>query len=166
MIADQAMAWANTVGRRKRESTTIVLSGDSGCGKTLLAKSLYDFVLEQHGNFYKHWLKFPSFQWIDWVDWCQKYQNNKGGYDFDDMCNDDILFLDDIGAEADRYKSGESTALLCQLLGKREKKYNVITTNIPRHQWAEKFDKRVADRLKRNKALYLDFWHLTSFSDS
>lgn len=165
MIADSVMGWCNRCGTQKRKGTLLVLSGDSGTGKTMMAKNIYHWAVGNNEAMYKHWLKYPSYKWIDWVNWWRKYQSGHGFYDFDDMCEEDILFLDDIGAESDRYKSGESTALLCQLLGKRERLFTVVTTNIPRQHWAEKFDKRVADRLKRNGAEYLDFWGLKSYNE-
>jgi DNA replication protein DnaC len=67
-----------------------------------------------------------------------------------DSLEADLLLLDDIGAESDKYKTGETTDGLCQLLTARADKWTVITTNIERIEWSTHFDSRVADRLQRN----------------
>jgi DNA replication protein DnaC len=166
-IANQAEAWAKRVYNNSRTATTLVLSGDSGTGKTLVSKCLKSWVQEHAMNMAMQgkWPRVPSIEWVDWVDWWQRYQGGRTHKDFGDIMDCDCLFLDDIGAEADRYKSGEAVAILCQLLGKRERKYNVITTNVNRKDWANHFDKRVADRLKRNEAEYCNFWTLKSYNE-
>lgn len=166
-IADQVQGWSRRVYRMERTGTTLVLSGDSGTGKTLISNRVRAWV-ESHavGMAIKGgWPRVPSVEWVDWVDWWYRHQSGKSCRDIGEMMAADVLFLDDIGADSDRFKSGESTALLGQILGKRERKYNVITTNIPRQQWSEKFDKRVHDRLKRNDALYLNFWKIKSYNE-
>jgi len=67
-----------------------------------------------------------------------------------DSMQADILFLDDIGAESDKYKSAENVDALCQLLSRRERKWTLVTTNFRTEQWDQQFDARVADRLMRN----------------
>lgn len=150
-----------------RQASTLVLSGDSGTGKTMMSNRTRAWV-EGHAvsmAMKGGWPRVPSVEWVDWVDWWDRKQDGRPCRDIGEMMATDCLFLDDIGAESDRYKSGESTALLCQILGKRERKYNIITTNIPRDQWSDKFDKRVYDRLKRNGAVYLNFWNVKSYNE-
>jgi DNA replication protein DnaC len=66
-----------------------------------------------------------------------------------------LLVLDDIGTETDRFKSGDATCRLCDLLNRRENKFTVLTTNIPPADWLAHWDARVSDRLLRNSAVVL-----------
>ena len=70
-----------------------------------------------------------------------------------DTISADVLFLDDIGAETEKYKTGESVDALCQVLSRREDKWTMITTNIDPMNWSQRFDVRVADRLNRHSAI-------------
>jgi DNA replication protein DnaC len=165
-IADEVEAWAKRFYRAIRISTTLILSGDSGTGKTMISNRLRAWVerMAIECAMSGGWNRSPSTEWVDWVDWWERYQDGRPCRDLSDIINADCLFLDDVGAESDRYKSGQSTAILCQVLGKRERKFTVLTTNVSKENWAEKFDTRVSDRLKRNGAVYVSFWNIKSFN--
>jgi DNA replication protein DnaC len=77
---------------------------------------------------------------------------------FDDVCNADIVFIDDIGAEEDRFRSGTPTRILGDLLGALEPKFTFITTNIAPAKWSERWDGRVEDRLLRRNATVCNLW--------
>jgi hypothetical protein len=156
---NEVEAWAKRFYHNERKGSMIILSGDSGTGKTMMSRNLRKWVDRVSPD-----CRFASVVWVDWVGWWERYQENKPCQDVQDMIEADCLFLDDVGAESDRYKSGQNTAILCQILGKREKKYTVITTNIPRSEFQTHFDTRVADRLKRNGAVYVSFWGIKSFN--
>ena len=96
--------------------------------------------------------------------WHQLERSRDTSRDLEDLITAEVLFLDDIGAEADRFKSRESTAILCDLLGAREMRFTFITTNIHRDKWEEHWDMRVADRLARNDAAHVDLSHLKPFN--
>jgi hypothetical protein len=157
--ANEVEAWAKRFYYNERKGSMIILSGDSGTGKTMMSRNLRKWVDRVSPD-----CRFASVVWVDWVGWWERYQENKPCQDVQDMIEADCLFIDDVGAESDRYKSGQNTAILCQILGKREKKYTVITTNIPRSDFQTHFDTRVADRLKRNGAVYVSFWGIKSFN--
>jgi DNA replication protein DnaC len=157
--ANEAEAWAKRFFYNERKGSMLILSGDSGSGKSMMARRLCAWVDHVSGH-----CRGASTLWVDWVDWWERYQAGRIYRDPMDMIETDCLFIDDIGAESDRYKSGQNTSILCQVLGKREKKYTVLTTNIPRHNFQPHFDTRVADRLKRNGAVYVSFWGIKSFN--
>ena len=75
----------------------------------------------------------------------------------------DFLILDDLGAQADRFRSGEHIERLRQVLDAREKRWTVATTNILPAQWAEVWDARVSDRFLRC-AKRLRFEEVISFA--
>lgn len=57
------------------------------------------------------------------------------------------VFVDDIGTETDRYRTGVPAQRLCELLNLCRSKFLWMTTNIHPRDWPEKWDKRVEDRL-------------------
>ena len=75
----------------------------------------------------------------------------------------DVLFLDDIGSESDKYRSGETIDALCQVLGRRENKWTIVTTNYLIEEWPTAFDARVSDRLFRN-SIICDLRHSGSYA--
>lgn len=125
----------------------LVISGDSGTGKTHTAKSLYRWARNHSGRL------GASIEWFAWPEACSAILDDNFTGCIRDMIEADFLALDDIGAETDRYKTGALTDKLCQVLSRREKKWTVITTNIPPSEWANRFDVRVADRLLRNSTV-------------
>ena len=81
---------------------------------------------------------------------------NKNREHYEDTIRSDVVFIDDAGAEEDRFKSGAATRLFGDLLGDLEGKFVFITMNIPPDQWAEKWDGRVEDRLMRKSPVVVD----------
>lgn len=70
------------------------------------------------------------------------------------------MFLDDIGSEEDRFKSGAPSRILGDVLGRihDEKKFAFITTNIPPGEWKARWDARVYDRLLRMNPIAPNVW--------
>ena len=64
------------------------------------------------------------------------------------MMTPNLLVIDDIGAEYDPSKI--ATEKLYLLLEHRERKWMVLTTNVPPEKWEEKFERRISSRLLRN----------------
>jgi DNA replication protein DnaC len=75
----------------------------------------------------------------------------------------DLLFLDDVGAESDKFKTGETVDAICQLLSRREGRWTVISLNYGPDKWVSRFDPRVSDRLWRQTEL-LDLTGAPSWS--
>jgi DNA replication protein DnaC len=132
----------------------VVLAGQSGTGKTFAMRGAHKWIkrariLAAERN---HWTWPPIIQWTNWPQLIRPVVEGQTSMAdaLQDSMQADILFLDDIGAESDKYKSAENVDALCQLLSKREKKWTLITTNFRTEQWDQQFDARVADRLMRN----------------
>ncbi len=132
----------------------LVLVGGFGSGKTHTAKAIFKFCEVASMNAFESgkWgeSKMPASVFIRWPEACSAFADRQFGQ-FDDAMENELVVLDDIGAEEDPWKN--ATDRLCQILSRREKKFTVITTNIKPESWEEKFDGRINDRLLRNSVI-------------
>ena len=139
---------------RNRNPHAVILAGRSGSGKTHAMRGAHRWVnqartLAAEKAFWK-WP--PITQWSSWPELIRPIVESQVPMReaLQDATSADVLFLDDIGAESDKFKSAENVDALCQLLSRRERKWTMITTNFRPMQWDKQFDARVADRLMRN----------------
>jgi len=135
--------------------TLLVVAGENGIGKTMLAKAVHTycdgvaFSAWDHG----YWSRVPKVEMIRVAPFIAKFETQ--ACRMEDLISADMLILDDMGAEVDKFKSGEPTAILTELLDGRSGKFTFITTNVPQPQWKVRWDNRVDDRLRRHAA-YID----------
>lgn len=135
-----------------RRPQWLVLSGGTGCGKTLLAKRALRVIRETSLDAYNAGL------WGDrgrtcttaQADWPRLVEITDDA-DYEDAARDlreaDVVLLDDVGAETDRFKSGAPASRLRRLLSDLEHKWVLITTNLLPTQFMGRWDARVASRL-------------------
>ena len=83
---------------------------------------------------------------IYWPSFVSDLRNGEAYAKVKDMARWPMLFLDDICAERDT--TGFSSEQLCTLLGQRQSKWTIITSNKNVDQIAE-MDVRLADRIVR-----------------
>lgn len=134
----------------------LVLGGKNGIGKSHLAKAIVRYfrscaiMLSVDGNWRSGEVPDGEF-----VEWAKIAESNP----FDDIAEwrraegAALLVLDDVGADVDRFKTGLPTSNLARMLNARERRWTIITMNHPPATWAERFDKRVADRLHRHSQI-------------
>jgi DNA replication protein DnaC len=67
---------------------------------------------------------------------------------FRELCNVELLILDDVGTDNDPNKFGVEQFYM--LLEARENRWTIVTTNISPDFWEERFERRIASRLIRN----------------
>jgi DNA replication protein DnaC len=136
------------------ERTLLVIVGSFGSGKTHTAKAIHKFCVSASISAFetKKWgeHRFPTAAYISWPEAASAFAEKQFGL-MEDAMENDLVILDDIGAENDPWKV--SADKLCQILSRREKKFTVVTTNIPPVNWFEKFDGRINDRLMRNSVV-------------
>lgn len=134
--------------------TLLVLAGRQGTGKTHTAEGILRWASAMGPSLLECWHdRIPSKEHCEWSDLAGMDPSDPDGR-WIDVCNADILALEDIGAEADRYRSGAPTENLRKILSARKRKFTVVTTNIGPKQWAERWnDNRIEDRLYRNSVI-------------
>lgn len=161
-MADAVQTWCHKVHRNQRDNgTSLVVSGPFGCGKTRALRAAQHFVrLAYIDRMYAEWRSPITWQAIEFGGYASDYEAGINRGLQEDLRNTDVIFIDDIGAEEDRFKSGAATRMLGDLLGTLERKFTFITTNIERRHWATRWDRRVEDRLMRNQATICNLWPL------
>lgn len=143
---------------RNGAPSKLILTGQSGCGKTELAKNLARFAVSAALSAWDRGFYSgpPSISFIYWPDICSKLEEpcNHMTDVLQDACTASLSIIDDIGAESDRYKSGKPTEALCYLLTRRQDfGQTLLTTNVLPSLWDTRWDARVEDRLHRNSVI-------------
>jgi DNA replication protein DnaC len=127
----------------------ITFLGVTGTGKTHMARRLWD---SQSSRVKWHNTKFIQHE----VYWPKLVSELRSGNAFEkvrDMMSWPVLFLDDICAERDT--TGFTSEQLNMLLGCRENKWTIITSNKLLGQIAE-LEPRIADRMIRNPNILVE----------
>lgn len=143
---------------RNQKARRLVLTGPTGCGKTEMAKSLFkwaNFVSVEAWN-RDHWRRPPSSDFLVWQEVCDRLEDSRCSMVelLAPAIESDLLAIDDVGAESDRFKSGKATDALAYLFTRRQDRgHTLITTNVPPDGWAARWDERVRDRLLRNSTV-------------
>lgn len=155
---DRCEIWVKHVVRNERMTDTLlVVHGRNGCGKSTAAKGLVKYF-----NAYRMWAFGKGFWGVNppslaiFVDWAKIAETKPDERDdFWRECSDaSLLVLDDVGADTDRFRSEVSTDNFRRMLQHRERRFTMVTTNVPPAQWQERWDARVADRLLRNADVF------------
>ena len=150
---------------RDADKCLLVMAGNPGCGKTRIAKGIARFTGAAQQLAYERggWgtqQSLPSTAWVQWPEAVDGFKT--GNYEImHDLFSDDLIVLDDIGAENDPSKNG--CAKLCQILSARERRFTVVTTNIQPQDWAHVFNARIADRMLRNSTV-IDMFEIPSYA--
>lgn len=149
----------STVGIAPR---LLVLCGTNGVGKTMLLRGAWRYLRAVRVSAWEKgfWPMPPSVRFALW----DRYANLDRSKEEEDLCLRDleeaeILLLDDVGAEADRFRSGLALSNLTTLLSAREGKWTALTTNYLPESWIGtdekpgRFGRRAGDRLFRNSVI-------------
>ena len=133
------------------KGTWLVISGPTGVGKTHVAdiavRFFNDWAVDLRTSGVWRADRVPSAVFLDWAKVIRRTEDNDPELVLRDALESQVIVIDDAGAEADRFKSGAGADLLRSFLGDCERKFLLLTTNIPRTEWEAKFGDRVADRL-------------------
>lgn len=159
----------HSIRNRPRRSRWLVIGGNTGSGKTHVSKRILRrfrdcrmWAWEQgywggsipSAAFWR-WQKLAE---LDETEWQGALEEITGD---DRMRGADLLVLDDLGSETDAFKSGRPQARLQTVLDVMERRWLLVTTNVPRKDWAGRWDKRVASRLE--SAASVSLFHVPDY---
>lgn len=126
--------------------------GENGSGKTTCAEAIHawvdkfgggkEVIKRKNKDNITSFLDVAYWRWPDLLDTLKS-----GGWDIvDDLYDYSVLIIDELGGGHDPTMVGVDK--LCQILSRREFKWTIITTNYGPNAWQDKFDRRVASRLR------------------
>lgn len=145
----------------------LTLSGVSGCGKTMLAREVFDFATK-----YFEAVKDPETEcwraqniyFNKILDMAEEWKSGMWRNQFDEQAW--LLVIDDLGVERDT--SGFVKDRLFNLIEKRLNKWTLITTNLRLKTIQDSYDVRIASRIIRDGNRYRPFksgdWWLSQSS--
>lgn len=128
----------------------LILCGSVGTGKTRVARTIWKQIQAWavEAQFRSGWGEVhPSSNWVDWPALCDLDRDITFTDQLQDMVEARVLFLDDVGSEADKYKGGEAASRLRRVLSCCDSKWLLLTTNLSKPDFLDQYDYRVADRL-------------------
>lgn len=135
---------------RRDLPTWLVIAGPPGTAKSHVAKRVARYFGDNAVDLYIAglWADIPTAFRRDWSSVVSLEDEDGFNAALVDMAAASLVVMDDIGAEVDRFRNGLPTERLRRVLGAIERKFVLITTNIPREKWDEVFDDRVSSRLR------------------
>ena len=139
----------------------LILSGPFGCGKTRCLSAARRYVRDVRMSIWPEpWPHPPQYHSVNWADLVREVTELDNPEAKTDLVESDVMFVDDIGTEEDRFKTGAATRVLGDVLGRihDELKFALITTNIAPDGWKARWDGRVEDRLLRMLADMPQLW--------
>ncbi len=154
-MARTVAGWATGALVNRREHPRILLvASPSGSGKTMLSRAAFRFWRGCAVTSWAmgHWgaTRVPCAHWSDWSTLAETSLTERTGV-WADAEEADLLVIDDVGAEVDRFRSGLPAENLRLMLERRHthRGYTLITTNLFPEEWSERWDFRVTDRMLR-----------------
>lgn len=162
-LCSRLASWVGYFVRRSLRNdrsggTWLLLEGPPGTGKThagrFAARVFNDWVLDAMLAGQAKWngARKPAAAVINWSRYCIAAERDGGAsWRLDEALENDVIVLDDVGAEADRFKSGATKAQLRDFLESASAKWLLISTNILPADHVDTFGARVADRLTAAK---------------
>lgn len=151
----------------RSKATQLIVVGPTGCGKTTVTSKVVRYFNDYGVDFWRSgkWPsgKVPYARFIDWSDVSTQEKEEAFGYAMEWINGAALVVLDDVGAEAGRFKNQVSEERFRKVLNATENKYLIVTTNVPKSQWTERWDTRVSDRL--NAMAHLDMTGVPSYRE-
>jgi len=136
----------------------LTLSGESGTGKTTLARAIYRQFMDQNRfeiqfDKSRNRIVGNTAMFVDWRKLCDSLRG--GAYELlEDICEEWFVILDDLGAERDT--TGFIASATDRILNSRLGKWTLLTTNLPLSEIAERIDPRVASRMLRDNNVVIE----------
>lgn len=166
--AAEVERFARLFMRRERPARRLIVFGGIGSGKTTAVSGLAAWANRIGTNAWEcgYWPRPPRTIFVRWQVLCDAIEGSRSGFTefIDPMLDDDLIVLDDAGAESDRYRSGKSLDALSYLLSSaQEKNWLALTMNYGPAEWGARFDPRIEDRLLRD-AILADFAQAPSWA--
>lgn len=154
-LAKWVERWAKAAARNERVPTRwMAFVGSPGTGKSHAMRAAHEFLSVHGVDLWKlgHYSTPPSARFATW----SKVVGLGPGMwaDFEeDVHRSKFVFLDDVGSEADRFRTGEPTERLRLILDLCRTKWLLVSSNLTRETFGKAFDGRISSRLQQAAVL-------------
>lgn len=156
-LAKWTERWIKAAATNERGTKTrwMLFSGRSGTGKTHATKAAHKFLRGAAMALWPRW--YPGPPAMRYVIWSKAVALERYGWEDleDEIRACAMVFVDDVGSEIDRFRTGEPAERLRLFLDKCQGKWLLMSTNVARHDFAKTFDSRVQSRLEMAACLDL-----------
>lgn len=145
--------WVKAAAQNQRPARWMAFIGAPGTGKSHAMRAAYEFMRSHSISLWPRWHQTPPR--CRHAVWSKVVALGPGGWsDFeDDVHASKFVFLDDIGSEVDRFKSGEPAERLRTVLDLCATKWLMLSSNLTRETFGRAFDGRIQSRLERAAVL-------------
>lgn len=128
----------------------LVICGNPGTGKSHVGRRVVAFIESYGIDLWreKHWPRPPKAALVDWARLCERDKPESFDDALYDIATADVVVLDDVGSESDRFKSQQNVSRLRRALEACEHKWLMVNANFRKVDWTDKLDARVSDRLE------------------
>ena len=135
----------------KSKGRQLVVCGSPGTGKSHVAKRVVAFFQSYSIDLWYDgkWAHPPKAVFVDWARLCERDREEAFDEAQREISEADVVVLDDVGSESDKFKSQQSVSRLRRVLGTCEHKWLMVNANFDKLEWPKKFDARVADKIGR-----------------
>lgn len=149
-LAKWTERWIKAAAQNEKPPTRwFAYVGAPGTGKSHAIRAAYEFMRRHSMALWPRWYATPPR--CRHAVWSKVVALPPGGWsDFeDDVHASKFVFLDDVGSEVDRFKSGEPMERLRTILDLCATKWLLLSSNMTRETFGRAFDARIESRLQR-----------------
>ena len=135
----------------------LTMTGQPGCGKTHLAKEIYDFCRTKMASGYYENREFGKMPWYPNYRWVQSLtvlRDYGYGAKLDEVFDAHLVIIDDLGAERD--PTAARADLWMQIAEKRLGKWTVWTSNLTLEDIGKQISERLASRMIRGGSVVIN----------
>jgi DNA replication protein DnaC len=162
-LEESIWSFCRGIAINPKQGKRYVIFGNNGTGKSRCSKAVSKWIKDRAMDLplvdADEGVRIVDCELVNWAVRVSAFYD--GDFNIEPLFTATILILDDIGAEHDPKKIGVEK--LYELLERREKKWTLITTNLPPKTWESRFERRISDRLFRN-SVHVDLTNVTSYS--
>ena len=153
-LAKWTERWIKAAATNERTPTRwFAFCGQPGTGKSHALRAAYEFLRAHGTDLWPKWHKTPPR--ARFATWSRVSALGPGSWsDFEDEIHASrFVFIDDLGSEIDRFKSGEPAERLRTVMDMCATKWVLLSSNLTRETFGRVFDPRVQSRLERAAVL-------------
>ncbi len=153
-LAKWSERWIKAAATNERPTRWMALVGSPGTGKSHAMRAAYEFLRTHNVDLWKlgHYSTPPSARFAVWSKVVALGPGMWADFE-EDVHRSKFVFLDDVGSETDRFKSGESTERLRLILDLCRTKWLMVSSNLTRETFGRAFDARISSRFQQAAVL-------------